>query len=612
MNRRLRAVAFFGALFGLVPAAGAVAPQTQDLMILTDPRPGRWLMLPHAPLPSSATKNLFAADPNQEQEAGDASTEQNMTFLGVQHLEKPRFRTESVDGDTAAVIHYFRQVTKAPDLELLPLSHTQDGNSPYELYGFVQSVKGVPILGTFALGEVQQESILYARHYLIDPPHLNVTPGIDKVTAAGLANEDILSFARSAVQVGEPTLAIVHSGNAPILVYQVKIDSEAPWSFWTVSIDANSGKVVAREQSSVNSVGGVVTAKVEPSCQGDAPQSVPMPYVQWTRGLATSGDGTFFSERNLSAAQVSLNGAFFRIQSYAGDNAQAVLPLSSGAGNNTLTFTQAPLSQTDPYYYASQARAWVRDHARDVPALSRSRIWNWTATQLPIKVNLPSGHLNFSCNAFYDGRALNFYQGDARHGCNNSGRAAKIVYHEYGHGIHDHLTANSYTFDHQVSEGVADYVMASITGSPDVTGLMGCNSVLRGINTMRTCVNSYTYCLNKRRCNSFPGDEPHNSAPIMCGALWELRNSFKQQYGEEAGKRRADAFFLKFLTRVTDMNSAYSAAIDADEDNDHDRSNGTVHSCAINAAFLGTGGFAHFPDLRGQRVPCVPTLRANL
>ncbi|MBK8338895.1 MAG: hypothetical protein IPK99_02270 [Flavobacteriales bacterium] len=40
-----------------------------------------------------------------------------------------------------------------------------------------------------------------------------------------------------------------------------------------------------------------------------------------------------------------------------------------------------------------------------------------------------------TCNAFYDGGAINFYEegGD----CQSYAQVGEVVYHEYGHGIND-------------------------------------------------------------------------------------------------------------------------------------------------------------------------------
>ena len=597
------------------PVAHAFMPDTSGLQTTHSLVPPARLAKRLAP--------AFVATSNLSQD--DAGT---MTFLGKRKLDKPRFIPESVDVTTAMVMHFVKTVTGDASLRFMQLPKIDDGENA--LFGLVQAVgnppvgegargvvapgmdqrvEQVPILGTFALAQVEGEDMVrYVRHHVVEAPRLSIQPHLNPRDASSGARNDALSFAQSATEVKPaPLLAVQYIDEVPTLIWMVHIATEAPWGTWAYSIDAHSGAVASRVKASLDGVSGVVRANVEPMCQGDVPRPTPLSFIQWTTGRATNGHGEFRSAQNLSRAQVLFRGAYFRVDSYPGDNAVGAYPLQAEPASNEVFFDRAPLSQADPYVYANTARDWLMARAATVPEIAARRaLRSWTGGQFPIKVNLPSGYQRFSCNAFYDGMALNFYQADARMGCNNSGRAAKIVYHEYGHGVHDHLTANRYTFNPQVSEGIADYVMGTITNDPNVTGLLGCTDPLPGRNTIRTCVNQYTYC-NSRRCTSYPGDEAHNAAPIMCGALWEVRQAMRQKYGAEQGTLKADQFFLRFLTVVTDMNSAYGAAIAADEDTDNDPSNGTTNSCIINNAFIGRydGDFAHFPNAVRQRVPCL-------
>jgi hypothetical protein len=191
--------------------------------------------------------------------------------------------------------------------------------------------------------------------------------------------------------------------------------------------------------------------------------------------------------------------------------------------------------------------------------------------------------------------------------CNNASQVAKVVYHEYGHGVHHHLSGMK-NFDVGISEGAGDYVASTITNNPEMTGLLTCKDPLPTGNKLmqRTCSNHYTYCKKKGQCDTVEGEEPHTSAPVVCGAFWDLRESLIKRYGAEEGVVKADTLFLKFLSLSTNLEGIYSAAIAADDDDDGDPKNGTAHSCEINAAFLGEGPglTAHFPDASVDKVPC--------
>jgi hypothetical protein len=174
------------------------------------------------------------------------------------------------------------------------------------------------------------------------------------------------------------------------------------------------------------------------------------------------------------------------------------------------------------------------------------------------------------------------------------------VYHEYAHGIHAHSTPvdAGVSPDPQVSEGIADYVAATLTGNPNMRGIFGCD------DNFRSCVNNLSYC-EGGNCDFDANSEPHAAGQVLCGAWWKLRDQLIARYGNVQGVATADRLHLRFLTFVGNMHSAYQAAIAADDDDDGDPSNGTHHSCEINAAFLDALGpqLPHFPG-QPQRVPC--------
>src|SRR5690606_13469569 len=97
----------------------------------------------------------------------------------------------------------------------------------------------------------------------------------------------------------------------------------------------------------------------------------------------------------------------------------------------------------------------VKDYARHIaPEM------NWIDSHLEVIVN----H-NDTCNAVYDGTSINFYQQSQQ--CENTGRLPDVVYHEFGHGFHHHaVILGSGEFEGALSEGVSDYLAATITGDP--------------------------------------------------------------------------------------------------------------------------------------------------
>ncbi len=575
------------------PMAQAFAPD------LTAPQPSS--LRPAASVALAQSKaNAFVDADRQVDDDG------TVTFLGQVYLGIPQSANPSSEAVANIIETYFKSVVGDANIELNLLASDSD-ESGGSRFAYVQTVRGVPVLGTYALAHVQDSAVNFSRQFLVQTPDLNTTPSVTVASAEATAQADIASFASQASIGDEKTsLQVLYVETTPYLVWEVSVKAEDPYGAYHVYVNARNGSLVTSVKTSMDSVSGEVTGNIEPMCQGDDPVSVSLPHLQLTDSLITDADGTFETKRDVAQVKVNLSGPYFKIISHARDTLTWSSPLDGQPAFNEVTLDQAPLAQIDAYYYVHQARGWLVDRLDATTNFSRNRAITWANNQLPVHVNLPNGHHGMSCNAFYDGSSLNFYVAEPRYGCNNSSRAAKIVFHEYGHGIHDHLTAARNTFDSQVSEGVADYIAASITNDPNITGLVGCVKPLRGRTTVRTCENNYSYCRSKK-CNSFPRDEVHNAAPVICGALWDLRAEMKQRYGAADGVTKADKFFLRFLTLVTDMSSSYSAAIAADEDDDGDPSNGTKHSCEINRAFFSEGlsKKAHFPDAMKQRVPCV-------
>lgn len=521
------------------------------------------------------------------------------SFLGKYPLPKVNSSSlteNTVESILSSVKQYVIDVTGESLLQLKETSRVVNDNT---IVSYVQTIRGIPIEGTYAIAQVKDGFLQYARYYIVSTPDVQTEAKIPSNKATEIAIQDALTFAKNAIANDNPRLTVIYNDQKPVLAWAVPVITEQPYSSWKHYIDADSGTLIFRTKTSFDAVKGNITYNIEPSCQGDVVQQELVPYVQWRQGQYTDINGSFNDNSNSSTSKVQLNGQYFRIREPNERQSIWNFDLRQVPFVNQLLLRNASLSHTDPYFYASKARSWLVQSTSGINI--PTRLNSWINSRVTINVDKPP-----DCNARYDptNGSMHFYLPSGN--CNNSGRVSKIVYHEYGHGIHDH---SSSIFDSQVSEGVADYVSSTITNDPNLTGLVNCNTVLSGRRTMRTCVNQYTYC-DGIQCTTHPGDEPHEPAPVICGALWELRNSLINLYGQDIGTAKADKIFIKFLSLVTDMNSSYTAAIAADDDTDGNPGNGTVHSCEINKSFIGnnTGDFAHFPQSIPERVPCVQNI----
>lgn len=183
-------------------------------------------------------------------------------------------------------------------------------------------------------------------------------------------------------------------------------------------------------------------------------------------------------------------------------------------------------------------------------------------------VNIPQ-----SCNAFYDGKSINFFE--ASMSCQNTGLLEDVVYHEYGHAFHGgEIIEGVGRYDGAMGEGVADFLAASITGDPGMgRGFFYTDEPLRQLDPVG---GEYIW----------PDDvgEIHSTGRIIGGAFWDLRKALITQLGEAQGIAVTNKLFVGALRRAIDIPTAFVEALAADDD-DGNVENGTPHECAIREAF---------------------------
>lgn len=186
-----------------------------------------------------------------------------------------------------------------------------------------------------------------------------------------------------------------------------------------------------------------------------------------------------------------------------------------------------------------------------------------------------SGRVNLAdvCNAYYQGGTVNFFQSGG--GCQNTGRLADVVYHEWGHGFHDYRIITG-SFDGALSEGAGDTTSFLITGDSDLAPGFYLNG---GI--LRSADNTQTY----------PGDltgEVHDDGLIFAGAMWDTHENLAAAVSTTYARDTVRDIFSGLLQGGPGLDTAIDEALVADDD-DGDLSNGTPHSCHIVPGFAAHG-----------------------
>jgi Zn-dependent metalloprotease len=405
------------------------------------------------------------------------------------------------------------------------------------------------------------------------PPARLPTPQID-AAAAVVAATAWIAETHAAASLREPpelvALPLVGSGRASLnAAFRVVLDADAPRARWAVYVDARSGAPLAREQLLRFDQATIVF---------DAP--VRAPQLDRTtfpaRALDIEVDGapldtddagafTWTSTGMSSNVLVGVRGPLVRVNNQGGASATALLPAADGASIAwSLAGDEIGDAQISTFIHAGI----IKDHAAAI-----APDMEWLGTQLVARPNVidPLG-----CNAFWDGTAVNFYRETGN--CNNTARLADVVYHEFGHGFHQHsIIAGAGALDASLGEAAGDTMSVSKTHDPRVAPgfyLTG-EGVLRHMDDLRRWPDDISF-------------DPHETGVIWGGAMWDLRTYLVADLGETQGHAVADQLYYQALRRSSSIPASYAEILAADDD-DGDLSNGTPHVCAINRAFLRHG-----------------------
>lgn len=287
--------------------------------------------------------------------------------------------------------------------------------------------------------------------------------------------------------------------------------------------------------------------------------------------VQTGVDGTFAFTGASASVVTSLTGARVRIVNAAGPLSTKTLTVASGgsAAWNDMD-TEYVDAEISTYVYGNQIKA--RDRLIN-PAVAK-----WIDGQLDFHVNE-----NDVCNAYSTGDDVHFYRKSAQ--CENTGRIADVVYHEFGHSFHNHNVIDGMgAFPGTMSEGFADYNSANYTEDSGIArGFDFTDNPGREIDPVGT----------ERSYPTNVTPDPHESGLIISGALWDLRKAAIIAYGHDAGVKLTENVFLGVMERSADFPTAYNSALIADDD-DGDLGNGTPHQCMIAATFAPHGLVAGF------------------
>ena len=476
----------------------------------------------------------------------------------------------SAEGFLAAHLDLLAPGSRLEDFALV----SDDLSAGIRSLGYVQHYRGRPVVGG-------QLSLRYKHDHLA----LIGSEALPHVTAALTENPIAPADARAralAWLAGEAPAAETGNIDGPVILpiagpgkalryreaVAVEVRSEQPLGRWTVYLDAATGEPLARVSTLHEATGAVRYAipQRSPSYGERLPQ--PAAFLDVTVDGApatTDAEGLLTLAEKQVELGLGVRGDFVRIANLGGDLATLTLPLAAdgevlwdGASDPAVD------AQLTAYVAANFAKTYVRAIAGELA---------WLDDQVTVSVNSGQGQ----CNAMSDGDKLYFYEGSAQ--CENTARIPDVVYHEAGHSVHNQaLIPGVGLFEGALSEGISDYLSATITGDPKIArGFFLDEDPLRDLDPA-----NFEWHWPEHR------GPVHDEGRIIGGTLWDLRVALIAEMGEAAGIAHTDKIWYEATRRAVDIPSMYPEALLVDDD-DGDLSNGTPHSCAIDQVFYQHG-----------------------
>ena len=485
----------------------------------------------------------------------------------------------------SAGMHRIAPSTLVPDsVVFLPLGNA--GTTDKMTVQFRQEVRGVPVIQGFvsALFDMQGRLLSVDSTALPEAQSLSTSPSIDDARAYDIALKQFVAdtgFApTSAENLGLAIDGVLNGKfKQPTLVWRMRVlfepqsgDAEG----YEYRVDARTGRIAAKENAIHHDVSGNVKSI---TCQTNKPDTAAWPLVQTnlTDMVVTSGSGNATTDLNgnfnIVGATAPLTATFKFVGPWAtvvnsAGAAYTLAPSLTGAsGNNVLLnspSTALVTAQANAFLQINAQRDWTR---AVVPA---DALHDFLATA---NVNIAS-----TCNAYYNGTSVNFYQ--AGGGCVNTSYG-DVVSHEMGHWMN--VKYGSGNGSDGFGEGNAD-VFANYFFDDPVLGrdFQGSGSYIRtGLNTRMFCGDANPGCYG----------EVHNDGEVLMGAMWKVRARLKTSLGVAAGGAAANTLFFSWMNAYNDgqIKTIVETHWLTLDDNDGNIGNGTPHYADIEGGFRDQG-----------------------
>jgi hypothetical protein len=313
------------------------------------------------------------------------------------------------------------------------------------LVEFEVSNGGVPIQGARVFFRINSGNIIQFGTELVGDLRVSRVPSVsgDEAVARALRHANVDAAAAQILKAGvlkiypeltagevpgERYRGAAGTGYAYRLVREVDFRRVGDHRTYRAVVDAGSGAVL--ELCDANKYAtATVTGGIFPNTNTDAEIDVPLPNVLVTsrrRQHVTDENGEYTFNGGLATAKIA--GPLVQtndtcgpdvLRSFGGGN----LDFGTSGGTDCTTPGKGGKGNT----HASRTAFFQLNRIKEA-AMSQLPNNNWLTTQLSANTNLRQ-----TCNAFWDGSEVNFFQSGG--GCANTGEIASAIMHEFGHGL---------------------------------------------------------------------------------------------------------------------------------------------------------------------------------
>jgi len=434
---------------------------------------------------------------------------------------------------------------------------------------FQQTHRGLPVYGGRVHFRIADNGnlLMFGSECLPDV-RVDITPAVAEEAAVSTAGRTV-GYVPETDELADVELLIfpreTASGYAYSLAWSVRLRTDAPPGNWLVFVDAHTNEVIHSDnQIRFDDVYGTVTGFMLPEFYDETP--VEAPYARET--VTVPGTGSVNTDvsgyytiavgpAGTYPVQSMLSGPYVTVDNDDGPEALHSDSASTSAPHNwawTAPGDGLP-DEINMYYHVVHVHNWIKGPPYN---------YNGMDYQMVAEVRYGSNY----DNAFYDGRDIHFGEGsNAPGGFRNLALFSDVIYHEYTHGIIDHI----YSFGMgdefgAMHEGFADYMACTQNDDPYIGdgGLVFDGGYLRSQQN------------NRRYPEDFIG-QVHNDGLIIGGAMWDLRTY--------EGPTLTDSLWVFALYgEALTFEDYLTEVLIADDDNGN-LGDGTPHACSIYLAF---------------------------